>query len=239
MGFATDFLKRKKTPTGDISDAERKSHHIYQADLLIDGFISPLVLPSDRINTLMDGQSVDWFSRKTKLSVRDIDILLKHEDVEPTPTQLLAISHAFGCSVIWLLGYHTSVTPYSMTNDTRMIALLSKRNAAEASQYRDKSDGFMQDILLSSLSKRLTKYSLEISNLAARHVAKEHLPLETEELYLLFGHPVYLEFGDDNDCWGLVFDEAIATQRGMMDISANGQKYHAYLTPNTTIRALG
>lgn len=239
MGFATDFLRRKKSPTGDISEAERRSHHIYQADLLTDGFISPIVLPSDRIKALMEGESVDWFSRRTKLSVREIDILLKNEEIEPTPTQLLAISHAFGCSVIWLLGYHTSVSPYSMTNDTRMIALLSKRNAAEASQYRDKSDGFIQDFVLSSFSKRLSKYCLEISNLAARHVAKEHLPLETEELYILFGHPVYLEFADDDDCWGLVFDDAIATPRGMMDISANGQKYHAYMTPDTTIRALG
>ena len=137
MGFTTDFLRRKKSPSGDITNDELKSHHSFQNDLLADGFISPIVLPSDRLQTLMDGNSVDWFSRETKLSVREIDILLKHDEIEPTATQLISISHAFNCSVIWLLGYHTSFEPFSITNDTRMITLLSRRNAAEASQYRD------------------------------------------------------------------------------------------------------
>lgn len=207
--------------------------------MLADGFISPIVLPSDRLHTLMDGNSVDWFSRETKLSVREIDILLKHDEIEPTATQLISISHAFNCSVIWLLGYHTSFEPFSITNDTRMITLLSRRNAAEASQYRDTSAGFMQDIMLSFLSKRLTKYNLAISNLAARHVAMEHLELSNEELYVLFGHPVYLELPNDESCWGLVFDEEIATPQGMMAISANGQKYSAYLTPNIAINVMG
>lgn len=239
MGFATDFLRRKKSPSGDITNDELKSHHSYQNDLLADGFISPIVLPSDRLQTLMDGNSVDWFSRETKLSVREIDILLKHDEIEPTATQLISISHAFNCSVIWLLGYHTSFDPFSITNDTRMITLLSRRNAAEASQYRDTSAGFMQDIMLSFLSKRLTKYNLAISNLAARHVAMEHLELSNEELYVLFGHPVYLELPNDESCWGLVFDEEIATPQGMMAISANGQKYSAYLTPNIAINVMG
>lgn len=48
MGFTTDFLRRKKSPSGDITNDELKSHHSYQNDLLADGFISPIVLPSDR-----------------------------------------------------------------------------------------------------------------------------------------------------------------------------------------------
>ena len=56
---------------------------------------------------------------------------------------------------------------------------------------------------------------------------------------MLFGHPVYLELPNDESCWGLVFDEEIATPQGMMAISANGQKYSAYLTPNIAINVMG
>lgn len=235
LGYISDFMRGNKQPTGEATAEELQSHHCYTTDLMSDGFVSPMVLPNDRLRELKGDMSVEEMANICKMPTRELVILLDHDYLEPTARQLLSISRGFHVSVIWLLGYHTAQKAYSVSNDLAMLSLIGRRNAAEESQYRDRSGGFLEGLFLGNLANRIQKWNLQVYNLAARHTAMEHLPLTNEELYKMTGQPAFLELSNGEVAWGIVRKEDIVTATGTYDILNNGDQYQAYITPDTAI----
>lgn len=235
MGYVSDLMRGKRHPTGEATKDELQSHHCYTTDLLSDGFVSPMVLPNERLRELQADMTIAQMAEVCHISTRDMTILMDHDYLEPTAHQLVSISRAFKVSIIWLLGYHTARETYSMTNDLAMLSLIGKRNAVEETQYRDRKSGVIEEFFVGHLAKRIQKWNLQIANLAARHTAMEHLPLTNEELYQITGQPVFLEMSNEDVAWGLVRKEDIVTASDTYDILNNGDQFQAYLTPNTAI----
>ena len=146
LGYISDFMRGNKQPTGEATAEELQSHHCYTTDLMSDGFVSPMVLPNDRLRELKGDMSVEEMANICKMPTRELVILLDYDYLEPTARQLLSISRGFHVSVIWLLGYHTARKAYSVANDMAMLSLIGRRNAAEESQYRDRSGGFLEGL---------------------------------------------------------------------------------------------
>ena len=235
MGYLSDLMRGKRQPKGEATREELQSHHCYTTDLLSDGFISPLVLPNDRLRELQEDMSIEQMADICHIPTREMMILMDHDYLEPTARQLVSISRAFGVSIIWLLGYHTARETYSMSNELAMLSLIGKRNAVEETQYRDRKGGAIEEFFVNHLAKRIQKWNLQISNLAARHTAMEHLPLTNEELYQITGQPVFMEMSNEEVAWGLVRKNDIVTASGTYDILNNGDQFKAYLTPDTAI----
>lgn len=108
MGYLSDLMRGKRQPKGEATREELQSHHCYTTDLLSDGFISPLVLPNDRLRELQEDMPIEQMADICHIPTREMMILMDHDYLEPTARQLVSISRAFGVSIIWLLGYHTS-----------------------------------------------------------------------------------------------------------------------------------
>lgn len=235
MSIIKDMFKKPEDPD-ELKPKDMMDHHCFGGELMADGFIAPIVLPKNRIQELLAEDSMNEMVRKTGITELDIERLLRHDFLEPSHAQYMALSRAYHVSVFWLMGYHT-YREHRMDGKDRAISVkLAERNAAENRRYTiTKEKGMFGEYIRERLEKRVAKLSLDIANLAARITAKEHLPLSDEELYILDAHPVFLEYSRGDSCWGLCKGDQIITVYGTEEIEQNGEKYHAYLTPNTAI----
>lgn len=232
MGILTDTLRGKgKINTGEATREELLAHHCYGEDILADGFISPLVLPYDRLQELRGTSSVVEMANECRLPTREMELLLNYDYIEPTARQLMSISRAYHVSVLWLLGYHTAREKTLSGHDSSMLAIIGKRNAAEAARNRIVQKGALADAFRLFADARVRKYNLQVSNTAARIIATEHLPLSEKELCQLNGQPVYLEYTAGGTEWGLVVNETIITANMTLELEKNGDYYNAYQTP--------
>lgn len=233
MGFVTDKLRGKKSTSLNDSEAtkeELQAHHCYGEDILADGYVSPLVLPYDRLMELKGSSSIIEMANLCHLPTRELEILLNYDYVEPTARQLMSISSAYQVSILWLLGYHTARDKTLAGHDALMMAILGKRNAAEATRNRV-TDGVFSDLFRAISDGRVRKYNQQVSLTAARIIATEHLPLSEKELYQLNGQPVYIEYTSGGSEWGLVVGDTIITSQTTLEIQSNGDYYKAYQTP--------
>lgn len=132
MGIISDSINKRAEPAfrdGAVTRAERAEHHNYQEELTAFGFVSPLVLPSDRLQELKGDMTLDEFANACHIKTREAEILIENPEMEPTTQQLLTTSYAFGVSVLWLLGYHTSKENGTRHFDRELLSLISRRNA--------------------------------------------------------------------------------------------------------------
>lgn len=232
MGFITESIRgRGKATTGEATRDELLAHHCYGEDILADGFISPLVLPFDRLQELKGTSSVIEMANICHLPTREMELLLNYDYIEPTARQLMSISRAYHVSVLWLLGYHTSRDKSLNSHDGAMLAVIGKRNAAESARNRVTQKGALSDIFRLFADARVRKYNLQVSNTAARIIATEHLPLSEKELCQLNGQPVYVEYTAGGAEWGLVVNDTILTPNMTLELEKNGDYYKAYQTP--------
>ena len=235
MSIIKSMLKQQEDPN-ELKPKDMIDHHCFGGELLADGFVAPIVLPKNRIQALLAEDSMNEMVRKTGIAELDIQRLLQHDFLEPSHGQYAALSRAYHVSIFWLMGYHT-YREYRMDGKDRAISVkLAERNAAENRRYTmTKEKGVFGEFVRGRLEKRVTKLSLDIANLAAHITVKEHLPLSDEELYILDTHPVFLEYARGDTCWGLCKGDQIITVYGTEEIEQNGEKYNAYLTPNTAV----
>ena len=228
--------RRKNDDPNKLTQKDMVNHHLFGGDLVADGFISPIALPRQRIQELMGNSTVDEMAKRCHISADDLQKLLDHDFLEPTALQYYNIANAFNVSVMWLMGYHTQKEREIGIYDNALISKLSQRNAAESRLYNIQSKGAVTGLIRKTLENKVHNESLKISNLAARITAKEHLPLSDEELYMLAGQPVYLEYSNEETCWGIPDGDDIVTATGREKIELNEQKYFAYLTPDTSVK---
>jgi len=232
MGIITDSIRGKgKENTGEATRDELLAHHCYGEDILADGFVSPLVLPYDRLQELRGTSSVIEMANLCHLPTREMELLLNYDYIEPTARQLMSISRAYHVSVLWLLGYHTARDKTLTGHDSAMLAAIGKRNAAEAARNRVSTKGAFADAFRLFADARVRKYNLQVSNTAARIIATEHLPLSEKELCQLNGQPVYVEYTSGGAEWGLVVNDTILTSNMTLQLEKNGEHYKAYQTP--------
>lgn len=234
MGIITSKL-RKETATGEATRDELIAHHCYGDEILADGFISPLVLPNDRLRELRGEESVGEMADRCHIATRTLQILFDYDYLEPTARQLMSISSAYNVSVLWLLGYHTTKERHLNGGDAAILSVIAKRNAAEATQYRLPDKGAFRDFYASIIAKRLHKWNLQVSNTAARIIAMEHLALTDSELYAMNGQPVFLEYEPSGTEWGIISQDTILTPTKTLDIANNGESFKAYQTPKTAV----
>ena len=210
MGIISDSINKRRnlrSDDGAVTRAERAEHHNYQEELTAFGFVSPLVLPSDRLQELKGDMTLGEFAKACHIKTREAEILIENPEMEPTTQQLLTTSYAFGVSVLWLLGYHTS-----------------KENGTHH---------FDRNLFITNISKRVYQLNLQISQTAARAVATEHYPLSSGELYGLKGTPVYVEYDNGEGEWGLCRGESIVTESKELPVEENDYTFRAYMLPNT------
>lgn len=224
---------RSKKPGGDKwLQNEAARHHVYGDELLLDGFVSPLVLPSVRLRELKGDSTMSMFADETGLSEAELDFLLENEQMEPTTNQLMTISKKTGCSIMWLLGYHVPPERHIGDGGSEIFVALAKRNAAEATLAKTSGDGFINGLMKQHAQRRVADANLKISAAAAKIVAKEHYPLEEVELEYLHGQPVYVEFEDEaGGAWGISATDHIMMVDGPLSLVGNGTDYQVFLTP--------
>ena len=69
LGYISDLMRGKKQPTGEATAEELQSHHCYTTDLMSDGFVSPMVLPNDRLRELKGDMSVEEMAKTQGTSI--------------------------------------------------------------------------------------------------------------------------------------------------------------------------
>lgn len=212
------------------------SYHEYKGDLLADGFVSPMVLPRDRLKELQGQDSIIAMAEKCRIPTRELQVLMENELFEPNPRQLASISVAYQVSVFWLLGYHTPREITATAGDRAMLSIIGRRNAAELTARRRREKGFLGDLFQDIADKRVHKLNLQVSNTAARIIAAEHIPIAERELYLIRGQPVFIEYTSGDMEWGLVMMHTIQTLTRSLNIEDVGIEYQAFQTPNTAIK---
>lgn len=228
MSILINFIK-KKAQKGNTQE-KTSYHHYYGTEIMLDGYISPLVMPRNRLLELKGQESIVDFSQRCHISIEEMEFLLDNVNVEPTPTQLASISFWCNVSVLWLLGYHTTKQNSGAANNQTLLALLGRRNAIEKTLLHSNERGAWGEICRRTTRKRLESLNMEIGNLASRHIVKEHLPLSEADLSALCGQPVFVEQGE-NHAWGIVINDYIITMYGKQLIENNEETYYAYLTP--------
>lgn len=236
MGIISDSINKRRnlrSDDGAVTRAERAEHHNYQEELTAFGFVSPLVLPSDRLQELKGDMTLDEFANACHIKTREAEILIENPEMEPTTQHLLTTSYVFGVSVLWLLGYHTSKENGTRHFDRELLSLISRRNAAEDQAYRIKQKDRFRNLFITNISKRVYQLNLQISQTAARAVATEHYPLSSGELYGLKGTPVYVEYDNGEGEWGLCRGESIVTESKELPVEENDYTFRAYMLPNT------
>ena len=234
MSILLNTLKGKKRLAVEES-VQYNAYHRYSNEQPLDGYISPMVLPHERLVELRGNDSNMTFAQRCHVPVEEISMLMDNEALEPTPRQLATIALWCNVSVFWLLGYHTVKPQQGFTStDKELLYLIGRRNAAEQSLYQGREKGIFGELYRKIVQKRLTKYTLDIGNTAARVTASEHVPLTERELFILRGQPVFVEQSDGTAQWGLVMDNYIQTLTGLLDFDNNEETYCAYLTPRTT-----
>lgn len=234
MGFITSKIRRD-APAGEATREELVAHHCYGDEILADGFVSPLVLPNDRLRELRADGTVAEMADRCHISTRALQILFDHDYLEPTARQLMSFSNTYNVSVLWLLGYHTTKERHLNGGDTAILAVIAKRNAAEAAKYRLPDKGALRDFYASVIAKRLHKWNLQVSNTAARIIAMEHIALTDAELYAMNGQPVFIEYEPSGSGWGIISQDTIITSTKTLDVANNGESYKAYQTPATAV----
>ena len=176
MGIISDSINKRRnlrSDDGAVTRAERAEHHNYQEELTAFGFVSPLVLPSDRLQELKGDMTLDEFANACHIKTREAEILIENPEMEPTTQQLLTTSYAFSVSVLWLLGYHTSKENGTRHFDRELLSLISRRNAAEDQAYSIKQKDRFRNLFITNISKRVYQLNLQISQTAARAVASD------------------------------------------------------------------
>lgn len=223
-------LITKKRKAADEDTNRANTYHCYGNEVMLDGYISPIVLPRTRLMELKGNESITEFSQRCHLNVEDMQFLLDNTNVEPTTTQLASISLWCNVSVLWLLGYHTTKMNTGVANNQVLLTLLGRRNAIEQTLLQMKERGAWGEFCRRTARKRLERLNLDISNLAARHIVQEHLPLSETDLLSLRGQPVFVEQCDEF-AWGLVMNDHIITLYGKHYFENNEETYYAYLSP--------
>ena len=239
MSFIVDRIRNRRHGKEDPKALKPKdfvNHHCFGGELLADGFISPIVLPKQRIQDLLGSDSVSDMARRCRLSEDDLQKLLDNDFLEPTSLQYYNIAHAYNVSVMWLMGYHTTKERQFGSYDQAMLNALMRRNSTENRLLSAQDKGIFAGTVRKFLEDRAWRQSMDVSNVAARITAKEHLPLSDEELYILEGQPVFLEYMNETTCWGIPNGDDIVTVAGRETIANNQQKYKAYLTPDTAAK---
>lgn len=235
------ILRKKKTALFE------SQYHIYQNDILADGFISPLCLPCERLKELMketpsptgEGAiSLGEMADICHMEVESLQYLFDNEAAEPTPGQLSRIARTFRVSVLWLLGYHTIKEAHPGSRDSDILRELGKRNAIESQVRQCRERGNARAFFVGILQERLNKQMLLVSNTIARIVATEHIPLTDDELYMMLGQPVFLEPKNADVAWGICLPDNIVTASKTYPIELNGDLYKAFMTPDTAVSFL-
>ena len=238
MGIIFPSKKSKHDEDEPISLNELKQYHRYGADLIADGYVSPIVTPYDRLKELKGNDTVGDMASYCHIPAKELDALLENNYLEPTVRQLLSISVAYHVSVFWLLGYHTRKQSTTFIADKIILNAITQRNAAEQTLYKIKKKGFIGDFFRSTVEKRVRKFEVRVASTAARLVAMEHLPLAEEELYLLRGQPVFIEYTNRTPEWGIVGKDRITTATQSLFIDDSGDLFQAYQTPNFALTDL-
>lgn len=235
--FRELFGGKKRKESRGLSTADIRNHHCFGGELLADGFISPIVLPRQRIEELMGEISPTEFAGKCRISEDSLRNVMENDFLEPTALEYFSIARTFGVSIMWLMGYHTVKERRIGTYDQALMKRLSQRNMAETRLVSmKKKSGVFVPLIRDYLERKIYTASMNISNLAARITAKEHLPLSDAELYLLTGQPVFLEYPDGITGWGIPDGTNIVTITGTESIELNEQKFFAFLTPDTAAK---
>lgn len=225
----------KDQPYGEPTKSELETMHRYRGDVLADGFVSPLVLPCERLKDLQGDDSVSMMADRCHIPTRELAVLLENDWLEPNARQLYSISRAYGVSILWLLGYHAAMDLTFSGGDRALMNTINKRNATEMTLNRVKQKGILGDLFKHIIERRLHRHNLAVTNMAARLIAAQHLPLSEQELYLMCGQPVFIEYPDGEMEWGLVEKGTIHTVSSTLDIADSGAAYQAYQTPDTAV----
>lgn len=220
---------------GAIERAELLKYHCYDNDLMADGYVSPIVLPSARLRELRGTDSVSQFADKCHIPTREMECLLNYEYLEPTPRQLVVISNAYNVSVFWLLGYHARREVVVGSADAALLSALARRNAAESALKDEEGKGWFHDFLRSISLRRINKLNANIASIAARQTAKERLPLEEDELLSIRCHPVFLEHVSGGKEWAICAGEKLVTADKVYSTEDNGNLFLAYLTTDASV----
>lgn len=214
--------------------AETAQHHVYGLELIADGFVSPIVLASDRLTELQGDMDLQHFSNFTGLSEFELAFLLENTHLEPTCKQVMTISHKTGRSIMWLLGYHVPEMSRLGNGDNDIMIALSKRNSAEDTLKKIPVKGILNGLMRSNATKRVEEANRAVAFTAAQIVARLHQPLSNRDLMWMKGQPVYIEYTNqptENGLWGLSVGTAILTERGRLALTGNGETFSVYQTP--------
>ena len=235
------FLNPLKKPNAEDArlptKQEKLRHHMYEEEIAADAYISPLVLPNERLLELKGDDSILDMSARAKIGERELSLLINTEDMEPTVSQLVSLSINYGVSIMWLLGYHTLKEAHQGGGDRELLTAVAARNSIERMRQSISTKGLLSEFFLRRAEKRLQKANLNISSVAAHIVAREHLPLDEDELCRLAGQPAFIEFpGMEGGEWGLVEDEHIHTRRGDFYFEYVADNKMAYQMPRTLVR---
>lgn len=213
---------------------ENAKHHVYGKELLADGFVSPIVLASDRLKELRGDMDLQSFAAYTGLSEFELEYLFSNEYMEPTESQLMTISNKTGKSIMWLLGYHVPPESHLFNGDNEIIVAIGKRNSAEDSLRRLPAKGVINGLIRSNMEKRIEETTKRISFAAARIVARLHYPMDNRDIMWMKGQPVYIEFAGadpEDGIWGISIGLAIITEKGKLLLDKNGTDFCVYQTP--------
>ena len=238
------FFERKPKPfenvdATQVSEQELRRHHAYDEEIAAYAYISPVVLPYRRLEELKGDATLVEMSDKSKISTRELSLMLNTEYLEPTTTQLLMLGMYYNVSILWLLGYHTKKESHYGGGDREILAAVAKRNGVERSLHQIKGGGFFADYFRRKAEQRLQAANLEVSATAARIVARERIPMTSEELFLMMGQPIFVELkGIEDGEWGIIEDDYIHTRNGNLYYEDLGTRFEAYMMPQTGVNSL-
>ncbi len=225
---------RGKRATAKAVAAENVKHHVYGRAPFAEGFVSPIVLPSDRLRDIRGDMDLQQFASYTGLSEFELDYLLSNDNVEPTEKQLMTLTNQTGLSVMWLLGYHVPPEKQPRNGDSEIYIAIGKRNAAEDTLRKLPPSGVLNGFIRSNVSKRIEAADREVASAAARIVARLHHPMDNRDIMWMKGQPVYVEFlgaAPGEGVWGISTGSAILTENGELALTENQESFYVYQTP--------
>lgn len=232
MSIIKNAFKKKQSPEEAFNERLKK-YHVYGDELIFQGCVAPIVTPSERLNSLKGNMETLEMANKCHMDENELQLLLDTDYAEPSAYQLMSISNAFGVSVLWLLGYHTDRNRNSIMDEGLLIPLITQRNSIEADLYSRKEKGFLKNAARKMRMSRIDKAQTAVLAEATRLVAKEHFPLDDEDIYQMIGRPVFVEFKTGQTCWGLCAGEEILVASGTpLPVDRNGYEYEVYMCPN-------
>ena len=211
---------------------ELANHHVYEDEIAADGFLSPVVLPKTRFLELKGEDSLLEMSNKCHVSMRELSLLMENDYIEPTTSQLVAVSIAYNVSIFWLLGYHTMKEAHGGSADRDILMAINRRNSIEQARQRMKKTGVLAEYFHNRMGRRIMKANLDIASVAAHNSATEHVPLDEQTLRRMTGQPVFVEqVGRDSGTWGVVEEDSIHILKRDIPFSELGNKFEAYQMP--------